>query len=190
MQSVDSYRAERQWWSARARPGQPNIECAISAFRTRMTDSQGDSLRLFSRPMMQRSMGAPRRRCAAVSASSSMVQWRVGVQSHPSAQDRVRRSREQQRAWSRQAVSAGCQTQLGGCTQGVAADEQACSVRAWVALTESGEDRVWNRLRQPPASKLGGGEVREGRTRRKHQTPGSKLVGQSAGFVISHVEAI
>jgi hypothetical protein len=26
MQSVDSYRAERQWQSARARPGRPNIE--------------------------------------------------------------------------------------------------------------------------------------------------------------------
>ena len=35
MQSVDSYRAERQWQSARARPGRPNIEFAISAFHRR-----------------------------------------------------------------------------------------------------------------------------------------------------------
>jgi hypothetical protein len=80
--------------------------------------------------------------------------------------------------------------QLGECARGVAANEQACSVRARVALMESDEDRVWNRLRQPPASKLGGGEVREGRTRGKHQTPGPKLIGQAAGFLISHIEAI
>ena len=150
-----------------------------------MTDSQGDSLRLSSRPMMRRSMGAPRRRCAAASTSSSMVQW-------PSRECRITHQYQIEYAEvacsSEHGLGRRCQPdvghQLGRCARGVAAHEQARSVRARVALTESDEDRVWNRLRQPPASKLSGGEVREGRTRGKHQTPGSELIGQAAGFLI------
>jgi hypothetical protein len=72
----------------------------------------------------------------------------------------------------------------------MAADVEACSVREWIALPESDEYRVWNRLRQPPASKLGGGEVREGRTRGKHQTPGPELFGEAVGVLISQIKAV
>jgi hypothetical protein len=72
----------------------------------------------------------------------------------------------------------------------VAADEQAGAVGARVALTESGEDRMRDRLWQPPTTKLSRGEVGKGRLGGKHEKPRSEPVSQSARFAILDIEAV
>jgi hypothetical protein len=59
-----------------------------------------------------------------------------------------------------------------------------------VALTESSEDGVRNRLWQPPTADFGRGEVDKGRRLGEHSTPRSKLVGQSARFAILDIKSV
>jgi hypothetical protein len=57
-------------------------------------------------------------------------------------------------------------------------------------LTESGEDRMRDRLWQPPTPKLSRGEVGKGRLGGKHQYPRSEPVSQSARLAILDIEAV
>ena len=72
----------------------------------------------------------------------------------------------------------------------MAADVQACSMRERIALTEGCEDRVWNRLRQPPPSHLGCSEMGEGRPRRKNETPRPELIDQGVWLAILEIKAV